>query len=71
MMNSYYLLFIMCVILSLIVIIYQKIEKSQDLDLAKKLIKFFVVLISIKIFLLFIFINRGMTLCYLGKTIFC
>lgn len=70
-MNSYYLLFIMVIILSLIGIIYHKIEKSQDLDLAKNLIKFFMILISIKIFLLFIFINRGMTICLLGKTIFC
>jgi hypothetical protein len=70
-MNSYYLLFIMVIIFSLIGIIYHKIEKSQDLDLAKNLIQFFMVLISIKIFLLFIFINRGMTICLLGKTIFC
>ena len=70
-MNSYYLLFIMVIILSLIGIIYHKIEKSQDFDLAKNLIKFFMILISIKIFVLFIFINRGMTICLLGKTIFC
>lgn len=70
-MNSYYLLFIMCIILTLIAIIYHKIEKSQDLDLAKKLIHFFMALISINILLLFIFINRGMTICSLGKTIFC
>lgn len=70
-MNSYYLLFIMCIILTLIAIIYHKIEKSQDLDLAKNLIHFFMALISINILLLFIFINRGMTICLLGKTIFC
>ena len=70
-MNSYYLLFIMCIILTLIAIIYHKVEESQDLDLAKNLIHFFMALFIFYIFALIIFISKGMTLCYLGKTIFC
>ena len=70
-MNSYYLLFIMVIILALFFIIYQKIEQDNDIDLAKKLIQFYIGLMISKIILLFIFINKEMTLCYLGKTIFC
>lgn len=70
-MNSYYLLFIMCIIISLIGIIYHKVEQNQDIELAKNLIQFFMGLFIFYIFALVFFISKGMTLCYLGKTIFC
>lgn len=70
-MNSYYLLFIMAIILALFIIIYQKIDESNDIELSKKLIQFYIALLVIKMILLFIFTSRGMTMCYLGKTVFC
>lgn len=70
-MNSYCLLLGIGIITSLIGIIYHKIEETQDLELSKNLIKFFIIITFIKIVSLLIFINRGMTICLLGKTIFC
>ena len=70
-MNSYCLLLGIGIITSLIGIIYHKIEETQDLELAKNLIKFFIIVTFIKIVSLLIFINRGMTICLLGKTFFC